>query len=44
MDSYEVRGSEVYIDTKSGCKIEIFDRDQGSQAQDLYLKDLKNSE
>ncbi|MDO6654999.1 DUF6338 family protein [Anaerobacillus sp. 1_MG-2023] len=43
-NSYKVRITEVYLDTKSSCKIEIFDRDQAYQAQDLYLKDLRNPE
>lgn len=42
MNSYEVRITEVYFDTKSGFKVEIFDRDQAYQAQSLYLKDLSN--
>jgi len=44
MDTYEVRIREVYMDTKSGCIIEIFDRDQAKQAQDLYLQDISNSD
>lgn len=43
MNSYEVRVTEVFIDTKSGSKVEIFDRDQAYQAQGLYLNDLNDN-
>lgn len=36
---YEVTIEEIYFDTKTGCKIEIYDRDHCIEAQDLYLKD-----
>lgn len=38
MKEFEVEVSDIYFDSNSGFKIEIYDRDQCLKAQDLYLE------